>query len=115
LPPNSPASQQLQQVRAILIFPHSTTHTTPAQLALQNCTSFPLYQGTSKHPHPHDITIKPVHPWHHTPQHTPFLSLIHFSAMKTLNTYTHIMIIKYNSILHNTTLHMDFLLQDRNP
>jgi len=33
--------------------------------------------------------------------------------MKTLNTYTHLSIIQYNSTLHNTTLHTDFLLQDR--
>jgi hypothetical protein len=100
-------SQQLQQVRAILIIPHP--HTTPAQSALQNWTSFPLYQGPAplSTPHPHNNTTPaPLNTPHHHNNTTPkpahplttqFPSPIHFPTIKTPNTYTH-------TQLHNTTL-----------
>ena len=54
------------------------------------------------------------------PTHTSTIPLTthltdHFTTMKEPNTSTRTAIIKYNSALHNTTLHTKFLLQDRKP
>jgi len=42
-----------------------------------------------------------------------YISLIHFPTMKTPYTYTRIAITPHNSALHNTILHTNFVLWDR--
>jgi hypothetical protein len=120
-PPDSPASQQLQQVCTILIFPSLQLISLPTQhlpkqpyiLYLIPVTKDPVPLNTSSPQN--DTTPKLTQtPDHTTPSHTAHISNP-FPTIKTLYTYTLIAFTPHSSALHNTTRYTYLLLQDRQP
>jgi len=111
-PPDSPASQHLQQVCAILIFPSLQLISLPKQpyiLYLIPVTKdpVPLNTTSSQNDTTPKLRITPPHP-------TAPIS-ISFPTTRTLCTYTLTAFTPHSSALHNTTHYMYLLLQDRQP
>ena len=121
LPTDSPASQQLQQVCAILIFPSLQLISLPTQhlpkqsyiLYLIPVTKDPVPLNTTSPQN--DTTPKLTQtPDHTTPSHTAPISNS-LPTIKTLYTYTLITFTPHSPALHNTTLYTYLILQDRQP